>query len=47
MSTDRESPEDRTVVDDVMADVRRELVRRVAREDRERNREIYDALADE
>jgi len=47
MGTDRESPEDRTVVDDVMADVRRELVRRVAREDRERNREIYDALADE
>lgn len=47
MSSDREPAEDRTVVDDVMADVRRELVRRVARQDRERNREIYDALEDE
>lgn len=34
-------------LDDVMADIRRELVRRVAAADREANRAIYDALEDE
>lgn len=38
-STDRESP-----LDDVMEDIRGELVRRVAAADRDANREIYDAL---
>lgn len=46
MATDedgsRESPLDR-----VMADIRRELVVRVAREDREDNRDVYDALEHE
>jgi hypothetical protein len=40
--TDVEAPIDR-----VMADIRRELVRRVARADRDEHRDIYDALADE
>lgn len=34
-------------LDDVMTDIRRELVRRVAEGDREANREVYDALEDE
>lgn len=34
-------------VDEVMEDIRRELVRRVAVEDRNTNRDIYDALEDE
>ena len=37
--TDGESP-----LDEVMADIRRELVRRVAAQDRDANRDIYDAL---
>lgn len=40
--TDVEAPIDR-----VMADIRRELVLRVARADRDEHRDIYDALADE
>jgi hypothetical protein len=34
-------------IDRVMADIRRELVLRVARADRDEHRDIYDALADE
>jgi hypothetical protein len=34
-------------LDEVMDDIRRELVRRVAAADREENRDIYDALEDE
>ncbi|GAB3415460.1 hypothetical protein GCM10027435_11630 [Haloparvum alkalitolerans] len=34
-------------LDDVMEDIRRELVRRVAADDRDSNRDIYDALEDE
>lgn len=34
-------------IDRVMADIRRELVLRVARDDREEHRDIYDSLADE
>ena len=34
-------------LDEVMDDIRRELVQRVAAADREANREIYDALEDE
>ena len=38
-TTDAHSP-----LDEVMDDIRRELVQRVAAADRESNREIYDAL---
>jgi len=34
-------------LDEVMEDIRRELVRRVAAQDRDANREVYDALEDE
>ncbi len=34
-------------LDDVMEDIRRDLVRRVAADDRDSNRDIYDALEDE
>ncbi|WP_254838051.1 hypothetical protein [Natronomonas marina] len=34
-------------LDEVMEDIRRELVRRVAAQDREANRDVYDALEDE
>lgn len=34
-------------LDEVMEDIRRELVRRVAATDRESNRDVYDALEDE
>ena len=34
-------------LDEVMEDIRRELVRRVAADDRDANRDIYDALEDE
>jgi hypothetical protein len=34
-------------LDDVMEDIRRELVRRVAADDRDANRTIYDALENE
>lgn len=33
-------------LDDVMEDIRRELVRRVAANDRDSNRDLYDALED-
>jgi hypothetical protein len=38
---------ERTPLDDVMADIRRELVRRVAKTDRDEHRDIYDALENE
>jgi predicted RNA-binding protein len=38
---------DRTPLDDVMDEIRRELVLRVARADRDEHREIYDALENE
>jgi len=44
MDDTAESP---SPLDEVMDDIRRELVQRVAAADREANREIYDALADE
>jgi hypothetical protein len=46
MATGEESG-DRTPLDDVMDDIRRELVLRVARADREEHRDIYDALENE
>lgn len=46
MSTD-ERTDERTPLDDVMAEIRREIVVRAARADREDHREIYDALANE
>jgi hypothetical protein len=42
-----EGTEATSPLDEVMEDIRRELVRRVAAEDRDTNREIYDALEDE
>jgi hypothetical protein len=38
---------DRTPLDDVMGDIRRELVLRVVRADRDEHRDIYDALENE
>lgn len=46
MATEEKSG-DRTPLDDVMDDIRRELVLRVARADRDEHREIYDALEHE
>jgi hypothetical protein len=46
MSTD-DTAESPSPLDEVMDDIRRELVQRVAAADREANREIYDALEDE
>jgi hypothetical protein len=46
MATD-ERTGDRTPLDDVMDDIRRELVLRVAKADRDEHRDIYDALEDE
>ncbi len=43
----KESSEPETPLDEVMEDIRGELVRRVAAADRDANREIYDALEDE
>jgi hypothetical protein len=40
--TDSASP-----LDEVMEDIRRELVRRVAAADRDENRDVYDALENE
>ena len=40
--TDAVSP-----LDEVMADIRREVVRRVAEADRDANRDVYDTLEDE
>lgn len=42
-----EGVEPESPLDEVMADIRRELVRRVAAADREENRDVYDALEDE
>jgi hypothetical protein len=42
-----EGTETTAPLDKVMEDIRRELVRRVAVEDRNTNRDIYDALEDE
>ena len=42
-----EQTDDRTPLDDVMDDIRRELVVRVARADRDEHRDIYDALENE
>jgi len=42
-----EGTEATSPLDEVMEDIRRELVRRVAAEDRNANRDIYDALEDE
>lgn len=42
-----ESDAAETPMDRVMADLRRELVRRAAERDRDARRDIYDALADE
>jgi len=46
MSTD-DTAESSSPFDEVMDDIRRELVQRVAAADREANREIYDALENE
>lgn len=46
MATEEE-PESGSPLDDVMEDIRRELVRRVAAADRDTNRDIYDALETE
>jgi hypothetical protein len=42
-----EGAESGSPLDDVMEDIRRELVRRVAADDRDANRNIYDALENE
>jgi len=42
-----ESAETASPIDEVMEDIRRELVRRVAADDRDSNRDVYDALEDE
>lgn len=42
-----EGTESASALDEVMKDIRQELVRRVAAADRESNREIYDALENE
>jgi len=46
MATEEQKGET-TPLDDVMEDIRRELVLRVAKSDRDEHREIYDALEDE
>lgn len=46
MATEEEA-EATSPLDDVMEDIRRELVQRVAASDRESNRDIYDALENE
>jgi len=45
--TTEEQTGDRTPLDDVMDDIRRELVLRVAKADRDDHRDIYDALENE
>jgi hypothetical protein len=42
-----EGAETTSSLDDVMEDIRRELVRRVAADDRDANRDVYDVLEDE
>jgi len=46
MATEKD-PESASPLDEVMEDIRGELVRRVAAADRDANREIYDALENE
>ena len=46
MATEEETVE-RTPLDDVMEDIRRELVSQVAKADRDEHREVYDALENE
>jgi hypothetical protein len=46
MATEK-GPESASPLDEVMEDIRGELVRRVAAADRDANREIYDALENE
>ncbi len=46
MSTEEGSAEE-TPLDEVMDDIRRELLLRAAKADRDEHREIYDALEDE
>jgi hypothetical protein len=46
MATEEQKGET-TPLDDVMDEIRRELVLRVAKSDRDEHREIYDALEDE
>lgn len=46
MATDEESG-DASPLDQVMDDIRRELVLRAAKSDRDAHRDIYDALEDE
>lgn len=43
----KEKTGERTPLDDVMEDIRRELVLRAAKADRDEHREIYDALENE
>ena len=47
MATDQHDTESKTAMDRVMTDIRRELVRRVAKRNRDQHRDIYDALDDE
>jgi len=42
-----ERADERSPLDDVMEDIRRELVLRVAKADRDEHRDIYDALENE
>lgn len=46
MATEEQTGE-RTPLDDVMEDIRRELVLRIAKADRDEHREIYDVLETE
>ncbi len=46
MATEEKAGE-RTPLDDVMEDIRRELVLRVAKADRDEHRDMYDALENE
>ncbi|MFC6989002.1 hypothetical protein ACFQJD_10250 [Haloplanus sp. GCM10025708] len=46
MATEEQQGES-TPLDDVMEDIRHELVLRVAKADRDEHRDIYDALEDE
>lgn len=46
MATEEQSG-DSSSLDEIMEEIRRELVLRVARSDRDENRDIYDALEDE
>ena len=43
----KEGSESGSPLDEVMEDIRRELVQRVAAADRDANRDIYDALENE